>query len=567
MNRYLIERLLFKGGQAFIYQVSEKQKTHSNAALMDGTTDEMNHHLDSGSGSNVTSFDAASGSITASFTSSEREDDDSLGVITEKPKLAMKRILVESISEANSALKELLLLSNLSHSHMISYTDMFIDESGGGVSSDDGSDDQQGPYLTSVCLIMKLYTKGDLDSFVRSHYKTHGPLKEEQVLDYMRQLVNCIAYLHKKGIIHRDIKPLNVLVDEFSHEEMLERGTNKRPEKLIVSDFGLSTNFSQKSMKSTFCGSLNYVSPALIRGKYASSVDIWALGCVMYYLLTGQERIMYMDMLQDREETLEEISNELSEKRYSDFTRDVLFRMLEDDRKGETASAEELLEMIDRILSGEALREREQQYMESNEAPDMIQQQQSNIEMPLFEQQAHFSNRNAQLELGQMLQKNSNISKLPTFAEMPPKQPIQEQTKKQKLFLNENEDESNFIAKQKKRKKRSLSGIFDSSKKGNKSKILPIAGKRKGAGKRLQFKSAISKSSPEAKLVFDSSAEPNQSPTIPSQTASSKKSRGIRDHYKEDMTLGVLSSPNQTKSAPKKKGRISGRVGGRVQRR
>lgn len=103
----------------------------------------------------------------------------------------------------------------------------------------------------------------------------HGLLKEESV-DIMKQLVSAIAEAHKRGIIHRDIKPQNVIVKAD--------GTIK------VLDFGiaLAKGSNQLTQANNVMGSVHYLAPELAKGEHATvQSDIYALGIVLFEMLTG----------------------------------------------------------------------------------------------------------------------------------------------------------------------------------------------------------------------------------------------------------------------------------------
>jgi len=109
---------------------------------------------------------------------------------------------------------------------------------------------------------------------------------EEDVVHIMRQLLEGVAFLHSKGIVHRDLKLDNVLVQDMSQL------------KIKIADFGLSgqlfneTDTSDKvdiqHLKS-FVGTPKYMAPEIDGvSAYDQSVDIWALGVIMYALLSGE---------------------------------------------------------------------------------------------------------------------------------------------------------------------------------------------------------------------------------------------------------------------------------------
>jgi serine/threonine protein kinase len=90
------------------------------------------------------------------------------------------------------------------------------------------------------------------------------------------QIVSGVSYCHQRGVAHRDLKSLNILLDEREH--------------IKICDFGFCAFFSENGKMDTCCGSPCYASPELLNNiEYdAKKADIWALGVVLFELLTGK---------------------------------------------------------------------------------------------------------------------------------------------------------------------------------------------------------------------------------------------------------------------------------------
>ncbi|CAD8213719.1 unnamed protein product [Paramecium octaurelia] len=113
--------------------------------------------------------------------------------------------------------------------------------------------------------------------------ETHmSNLKSTEVVSITKQILKALSYLHQRNIVHRDIKPENILIS-FSNSEL----------KVTLIDFGLSASVNriQNSMNGLMfqnCGTLLYQAPELIKkANYTRSVDIWALGIVVYQMLNN----------------------------------------------------------------------------------------------------------------------------------------------------------------------------------------------------------------------------------------------------------------------------------------
>lgn len=111
---------------------------------------------------------------------------------------------------------------------------------------------------------------------LKQYMKAHGALPTDEVLNFSIQIARALAHAHSKGIIHRDIKPQNVM--------LLKDGLIK------VADFGIAAlqNDIEESTNETV-GSVHYIAPEQARGAAADArSDIYSLGIVMYEMMTGR---------------------------------------------------------------------------------------------------------------------------------------------------------------------------------------------------------------------------------------------------------------------------------------
>ncbi|XP_038861729.1 ribosomal protein S6 kinase alpha-4-like isoform X2 [Salvelinus namaycush] len=110
-----------------------------------------------------------------------------------------------------------------------------------------------------------------------THLYQRDHFSEEEVRIYIGEIILALEHLHKLGIVYRDIKLENILLDSEGH--------------LVLTDFGLSKEFLEEEKERTysFCGTIEYMAPEIIRGKsgHGKSVDWWSLGILMFELLTG----------------------------------------------------------------------------------------------------------------------------------------------------------------------------------------------------------------------------------------------------------------------------------------
>ena len=122
-----------------------------------------------------------------------------------------------------------------------------------------------------VYLVLEYAPNGQL--FNKLQNKANKRLKEKKAAQYIFQVLKALQYLHNKGILHRDIKQENLL---------LSNG------KIKLSDFGWSTKISLNELRKTFCGTMEYLAPEIIKSEeYDFSVDIWSIGILCYELCCG----------------------------------------------------------------------------------------------------------------------------------------------------------------------------------------------------------------------------------------------------------------------------------------
>ena len=122
-------------------------------------------------------------------------------------------------------------------------------------------------------IVMEYVEGTDLKDYVRQR----GALHPIDAVRIMMQIVSAIAAAHQNRIIHRDIKPQNILID--------------REGNVKITDFGIAVALSDTSLTqtNTLLGSVHYLSPEQARGGMATiQTDIYALGIVLYELLTGR---------------------------------------------------------------------------------------------------------------------------------------------------------------------------------------------------------------------------------------------------------------------------------------
>jgi len=114
-----------------------------------------------------------------------------------------------------------------------------------------------------------------------------GALPVAEALDIARQIAEALEAAHDEGIIHRDVKPANVLLTGRGGVKVLDFGIAKNTALDVAT--GETARVTSLTMDGTLMGTPPYMSPEQIRGEEADKrADIWSFGCVLYEALTGK---------------------------------------------------------------------------------------------------------------------------------------------------------------------------------------------------------------------------------------------------------------------------------------
>jgi len=131
-----------------------------------------------------------------------------------------------------------------------------------------------------VCMVLEYYKGGDMIQGMMAHWKSKGMIPIWNVKHLSKQMHTAVAWLHSKSCVHRDIKGDNYMMDKPNVENPQQR--------LYLSDFGTVREVAPGERMTQKCGTKNYWPPEFFKMNYGIKVDCWAVGVVMFGLVSGK---------------------------------------------------------------------------------------------------------------------------------------------------------------------------------------------------------------------------------------------------------------------------------------
>lgn len=198
---------------------------------------------------------------------------------------------------------------NLKHPHLVSLYDIRYDNEGEG------------------WIVMEFVHGDSLQDVIERHPQG---MPREEALSWFKAIASAVNYLHDHGIVHRDLKPGNIFNDQ---------GTVK------IGDYGLSKfiSVSRRSGQTESVGTFHYMAPEIGKGRYGREIDVYALGILLFEMLTG--RVPF-----EGESSQEIIMKHLTASPdlgdLGEPFRSVVTAALEKDPDKRTSSAEEMLQQL-----------------------------------------------------------------------------------------------------------------------------------------------------------------------------------------------------------------------------
>ncbi|XP_069580155.1 NUAK family SNF1-like kinase 2 [Brachyistius frenatus] len=169
--------------------------------------------------------------------------------------VAVKSIRKEKIKDEQDLIhirREIEIMSSLCHPHIITIYEVFENKD-------------------KIVIVMEYASRGDLYDYICDKRS----ICEREARHFFRQIVSAVNYCHQNGIVHRDLKLENILLDGNGNVK--------------IADFGLSNLYHGDELLQTFCGSPLYASPEIVNGRpyRGPEVDTWSLGVLLYTLVHG----------------------------------------------------------------------------------------------------------------------------------------------------------------------------------------------------------------------------------------------------------------------------------------
>uniref|UniRef100_A0A803M385 Protein kinase domain-containing protein n=1 Tax=Chenopodium quinoa TaxID=63459 RepID=A0A803M385_CHEQI len=125
-----------------------------------------------------------------------------------------------------------------------------------------------------IYLVLEYCDGGDLGAYIHRH----GRVTEDSARDFIKQLAAGLQVLRENNLIHRDLKPQNLLLSGRETNPLLKIG-----------DFGFARYLTQQGLADTLCGSPLYMAPEIIQNqKYDAKADLWSVGAISYQLVIGK---------------------------------------------------------------------------------------------------------------------------------------------------------------------------------------------------------------------------------------------------------------------------------------
>ncbi|XP_044508804.1 serine/threonine-protein kinase ATG1c-like isoform X3 [Mangifera indica] len=171
--------------------------------------------------------------------------------------VAIKEIVMARLNKKlqDSLISEIDILKRINHPHIIRLHDII-------------------QIPGKLHLVLEYCKGGDLSMYIQRH----GCVPEETAKHFMKQLAAGLQVLRDNNLIHRDLKPQNLLLSTDDSNAVLK-----------IADFGFARSLQPRGLAETLCGSPLYMAPEIMQlQKYDAKADLWSVGAILFQLVTGK---------------------------------------------------------------------------------------------------------------------------------------------------------------------------------------------------------------------------------------------------------------------------------------
>ncbi|NWX86853.1 STKL1 protein, partial [Nothoprocta ornata] len=176
-------------------------------------------------------------------------------------KYVMKQVECIEEKQANKALKEAMDLLKLRHPNICVYKELFV------------TWDNKISSLF-LCLVMQHSGQGDLSSLIKGKRQKSEKITDKVILKFLGQMVDALFYIHEQNIIHRNLKPSNILVTDEVSFMLCDFST----EALMTDEMKWKIRVEESSK--------SWMAPETLSFSFSEKSDIWSLGCILLDMMT-----------------------------------------------------------------------------------------------------------------------------------------------------------------------------------------------------------------------------------------------------------------------------------------